>query len=177
MEQLVWSPDGRALVGTANGLGEYWNIGVLDAARRARSRPPAKPSDTIARPTGCPTRGASIYSRGTIPEKNERAQLWVAAPDGQGRHMLYAEAGRHIYGGAASPDGRYLMFSRSVEDLGKVDHAKTTIAMIRLADTPMLGDDDEALRKAYPNARRGVRLDLGPGWEPHWTAADISSTK
>ena len=61
--------------------------------------------------------------------------------------MLYAEAGRHIYGGAASPDGRYLLFTRSVEDLGKVDHAKTTMAIIRYADTPMLGDDDAAFRE------------------------------
>src|SRR5437867_9823404 len=29
VQQLVWSPDGRAFVGTANGLGPYWNIGRL----------------------------------------------------------------------------------------------------------------------------------------------------
>jgi hypothetical protein len=91
--------------------------------------------------------------------------------------MLYAEAGRHIYGGAASPDASYLIFSRSVADLGKVDHAKTTIALIRYKDTPMLGDDDEALRKAYPRAKRGTRLDLGNGWEPHWTAAELPPAK
>ena len=89
--------------------------------------------------------------------------------------MLYAESGRHIYGGASSPDGRYLLFSRSVEDLGKVDHAKTTIALIRFADTPMLGDDDSALRKRFPDARPAARLDLGPGWEPHWTASAYPS--
>ncbi len=176
VEQLIWSPDGRALVGTANGLGEYWNIGIVDGAAGKISAA-SETERYNCTPDWMPDSQRVIYSRGTIPQKNERAQLWVAAPDGQGRHMLYAEAGRHIYGGAVSPDGHYLLFSRSVADLGKVDHAKTTIALIRSADTPMLGDDDDALRKAYPNARRGVRLDLDAGWEPHWTAADISSTK
>src|SRR5207248_3998718 len=29
VQQLVWSPDGKAFIGTANGLGPYWNIGRL----------------------------------------------------------------------------------------------------------------------------------------------------
>ena len=32
--------------------------------------------------------------------------------------MLYAEGGRHVYGGAASPDGRYLLFTRSIVIIG-----------------------------------------------------------
>ena len=27
--------------------------------------------------------------------------------------------------------------------------------------------------KRFPNAKRGPRLDLGPGWEPHWTYAGV----
>jgi Tol biopolymer transport system component len=175
VEQLVWSPDGQSLVGTANGLGPYWNIGTLEAAG-GKIRAVSETERYNCTPDWMPDSRHVIYSRGTIPEKNERAQLWITAPDEVGRHMLYAEAGRHVYGGAASPDGRYLLFTRSVEDLGKVNHAKTTMAIIRYADTPMLGDEDAALRKSFPNARSGVRLELGPGWEPHWTAAPIFTT-
>jgi Tol biopolymer transport system component len=176
IEQLVWSPDGRALVGTANGLGQYWNVGVLDASS-GKITAVSEIERYNCTPDWMPDSRHVIYSRGTIPDKNERAQLWIAAPDGQDRHMLYAEAGRHIYGGAASPDKRYLLFSRSVEDLGKVDHAKTTLAIIRVADTPMLGDDDGGLRNQFPSAKRTIRLDLGPGWEPHWTGAVLSTSK
>ena len=86
---------------------------------------------------------------------------------------LYAEAGRHIYGACASPDGKYVLFTRSVKDLGKVDHAGTTMSVIRWADTPMLGDSSETLRARLPSARSSLRLDLGPGWEPHWTAKKV----
>jgi len=109
-----------------------------------------------------------VYARGIIPNSAGRAELWVASGDGRERRLLYAEETRHIYGACTSPDGRYLLFTRSIEDLGKVDNAQTTMAIIRWADAPMVGDRSEALRKRFPDAGRGPRLDLGPGWEPHW---------
>jgi Tol biopolymer transport system component len=30
VSQLVWSPDGRRFAGTANGLGQFWNIGCIE---------------------------------------------------------------------------------------------------------------------------------------------------
>jgi Tol biopolymer transport system component len=175
-QQLVWSPDGGSFTGTANGLGPYWNIGALDPA----SDKLATVSETErynCTPDWLPDSRHVIYSRGTIPAKNERAQLWMAMPDGRERKMLYAEAGRHIYGGSSSPDGRYYLFTRSVEDLGKVNHATTTMAIIRATDTPMLGDENESLRQRFPTAKSADRLDLGPGWEPYWTRADLSPSK
>src|SRR5262249_37656262 len=106
-----------------------------------------------------------------------RAELWVAKADGTQRQALYAEEGRHIYGACASPDGKYLLFTRSVEDLGKVDHTGTTMAIIRWANTPMIGERSQLLEKRLPNARLGPRLDLGPGWEPHWTYAHQKATE
>lgn len=64
-----------------------------------------------------------------------------------------------------------------VKDLGAVGKSQTTMAVVRWADTPMLGDESEALRKQFPNAKPGPRLDLGPGWEPHWTYSEAPTTR
>ena len=37
----------------------------------------------------------------------------------------------------------------------------------------MIGGTSENLWKKYPEARRGPRLDLSWGWEPHWTFTEI----
>ena len=127
-------------------------------------------------PDWFPDSTAVLYSRGIIPPAGGRAELWMAARDGTERALLYAEESRHIYGGCASPDGNYLLFTRSVEDLGKVDHAHTTLAIIRRGDTPMIGDGSAVLWQRVPKAHRGPRLDLGPGWEPHWTGTEVLSS-
>ncbi len=176
VQQLVWSPDGRAFIGTANGLGQYWNIGSLDLASGKLSA--ASETDRYnCTPDWLPDSRHLVYARGIVPNDGGRAELWTAMPDGREKRMLYAEAGRHIYGAAASPDGRWLLFTRSAEDLGKVDHSQTTMAVIRSADTPMLGDENAALRQRFPAAKPSLRLDLGPGWEPHWTRAEIRFSK
>lgn len=171
VEQLVWSPDGKAFTGTANGLGEFWNIGWLadgDGAIRAVSE-----TDRYnCTPDWLPDSRHVVYARGIIPKQGGRAQLWMAGPDGEGRTMLYAEEGRHIYGACSSPDGAYLLFTRSVEDLGAVGRSQTTLALMRRSDAPMLGDASPALRREFPDAKPPAWLDLGPGWEPHWTYSE-----
>jgi hypothetical protein len=62
----------------------------------------------------------------------------------------------HIYGACASPDGQHVLFTRSREDLGQVPEIE--MAVIRW---PPPGET---------NAPTPLRLDLGSGWEPHWTA-------
>src|SRR4030095_12931608 len=71
-------------------------------------------------PDWCPDSRHILYARGIIPKQGGRAQLWVASDDGREKNLLYAEEGRHIYGACASPDAKYLLFTRSVEDLGTV---------------------------------------------------------
>ncbi|HEV8544493.1 MAG TPA: hypothetical protein VGR78_19055 [Verrucomicrobiae bacterium] len=168
VQQLIWSPDGKAFVGTANGLGPYWNIARLPA-EGGNLNAVSETDRYNCTPDWCPDGRHILYARGIIPREEGRAELWMAKDDGSEKKMLYAEAGRHIYGACASPDAKYVLFTRSVEDLGAVGKSQTTMAVIRWADTPMLGDQSKDLRQRFPDAKRCRRIDLGPGWEPHWT--------
>lgn len=176
VEQLVWSPDGKAFAGTANGLGAYWNIGRL-ADDDGRINAVSETERYNCTPDWLPDGRHIVYARGIIPKQDGRAQLWMASADGREKTMLYAEEGRHIYGACASPDGKYLLFTRSVEDLGAVGKSQTTMAVARRADMPMIGDDSAELRRQFPDAKPARWLDLGPGWEPHWTYGDAPGAR
>jgi Tol biopolymer transport system component len=172
VEQLMWSPDGKWFAGTANGLGAFWNIGRMDAATSAIHA--ASEVDRYnCTPDWMPDSRRIVYARGIIPQQGGWAELWVAGGDGHERSMRYAEQGQHIYGACSSPDGKYLVFTRSEKDLGGADSAGTRLTIIRWDDTPMIGGRSVELRKRYPDARSGPRLDLAWGWEPHWTFAEI----
>ncbi|MCX5646194.1 MAG: hypothetical protein NTZ17_16160 [Phycisphaerae bacterium] len=168
VQQLVWSPDGKRFVGTANGLGVAWTIGCLDA-ETGRIHAVSEIDRYNCTPDWLPDAEHIIYSRGIVPEKAGWAQLWVAKADGSDRQLLYAEQGRHMYGGCVSPDGQYVLFTRSEVDLGKVDNSRTRMVIVRRKDTPMIGGADDLLRSEFPNARHGPVLDLSWGWEPSWT--------
>ena len=173
VSQLGWSPDGKWFLGTADHLGPFWNIARMNADTGDISA--ISETDRYnCTPDWVADSRRVVYARGIIPEKPGRAELWVATLDGQKPQPLYAEQGRHIYGACASPDMKYLLFTRSVADLTKVDQKDTTMAIIRWADTPMRGDDGESLRTRLPEARTGPRLDLGPGWEPFWTWVNLA---
>ncbi len=171
VQQLVWSPDGSSFVGTANGLGPFWNIGVL-VEGGPRIRAVSETERYNCTPDWCPDSRHVLYARGIIGGQEGCAELWRADSDGRNRVMLWAESQRHIYGACASPDGKYLLFTRSRADLGEVAGSGTTMALIRLADAPMLGDDNPSLKAQFPEARPPTWLDLGPGWEPHWTLSE-----
>jgi Tol biopolymer transport system component len=168
VSQLVWSPDGQRFLGTANGLGPFWNIGCLNP-NTGEIRAVSETQRYNCTPDWAPDSQRVVYARGIIPEQGGRAELWVGNLEGTGQKALYAEPGRHVYGACVSPDGKYLLFTRSIEDLGQVDHAGTTMAIVRWSDTPMITDSAEALNEKPANVRSGPRLDLGPGWEPHWS--------
>ncbi len=173
VSQLVWSPDGRRFIGTANGLGPFWTIGCLDADS-GEIRAISETERYNCTPDWVTDSRRIVYARGIIPEKPGRAELWVATLDGQPPQPLYAEEGHHIYGACASPDMKYLLFTRHVADATRIELQDTTMAIIRWTDTPMRGDDGESLRLRFPDVRTGPRLDLGPGWEPFWTLLDLS---
>jgi len=114
-----------------------------------------------------------IYARGIIPGIGGYAQLWAATVGERQTRLLYAEDGRHIYGGATSPDSKYLLFTRSEQDLGAVDNSRTRIAIMRFQDAPVILGQCEDLRQSHPHAKNGPVLDLSWGWEPHWTCTEI----
>jgi Tol biopolymer transport system component len=175
VEQLFWSPDGKWLCGTANGLGEHWAIGRMNAATGELNR--VSDGDCFnCTSDWFPDSRRIIYSKGH-PKTEGWAQLWKADGDGSSKGLIYGEIGRHVYGGCLSPDGKYVLFTRSKEDLGGVDHSETTMSLLRLGDAPVVGGTSDVLRKQHPGAKDGPLLDLGPGWEPHWTSADPGRKK
>jgi hypothetical protein len=104
-------------------------------------------------------------------------QLWIADGDGQNRKLLFGSDGSHIYGGATSPDDKYVLFTTSSGDGGGSEKGGAAIHVIRIADTPMITGESKKLRELHPNTKGGPVLDLPVGWEPHWTYADIKASK
>ncbi len=171
VQQLVWSPDGKWFAATANYLGPYWSIGRLSAETGAINAV-SEIDRYNCTPDWMPDSRHVVYARGIVPEQGGWAELWAATGDGSEKQLLYAEEGKHIYGACASPDGKYLLFTRSENDLGGRDSAGTRMALMRRSDAPLLGGASPRLRARYPQARPGAVLDLGRGWEPHWTLAE-----
>jgi len=170
-EQLFSSPDGKWLCGTANGLGQHWTIARM-ASTSGELNPVSDGSCYNCTPDWFPDSTRIIFSKG-IPCTLDYAQLWMANGDGSGRSLIYAESGRHIYGGMVSPDAQYVLFTKSQQDLGKVDNSLTTMALMRLKDAPTIGGESLELRKLHPGSKDGPVLDLSLGWEPHWTYAEL----
>jgi hypothetical protein len=158
VSQLVWSPDGRRFIGTANGLGPFWNIGCLDPDT-GTIHAVSETERYNCTSDWTPDAQHIVYARGIIPQQPGHAELWVARADGTGRRRVFADADHHIYGACASPDGKHVLFTLSREDLGQVPEIE--MAVIRW---PPPGDT---------NTLSPLRLDLGPGWEPHWTARTV----
>ncbi|MCL4176822.1 MAG: PD40 domain-containing protein [Verrucomicrobia bacterium] len=174
VSQLSWSPDGWWFTGTADHLGPFWNIARMKV-ETGDIRAVSETDRYNCTPDWVADSQRIVYARGIIPEQPGRAELWVARLDGQPAQLLYAEEGHHIYGACASPDMKYLLFTRHVADATRIELNDTSMAVIRWADTPMRGDEGESLHQRLPDACTGPRLDLGPGWEPTWTMADLNA--
>ncbi|MEI7730305.1 MAG: hypothetical protein WCO56_12080 [Verrucomicrobiota bacterium] len=170
-QQLYWSPDGKRLVGTANMEGYDWNVEMIELDNEKATM--------ISRGLNCTPdwfEGDSnrvIYSN-RLPGLGSEygwTTLMQATADGKSRSLVYAERGRHIYYGCTSPDNRYAIFSFPKTDGG----TDGPLAIIRLADAPIIVPDDfKEMHALYPNAKSGPVFRLTqPGFEPHWTYAEI----
>lgn len=186
-EQFFWSPDGQWFTSPADGYGEAWTVVRMNAT--------SGDVNVVAKFQNCtpdffPDSQRIIYSSRPAHQNSESntalgqtvgqkpnygwTQLWMADGDGTHQALVYGEDGRHIYGGALSPDGKYVLFTRSLRD-GGMDTGVLNI--MRLADAPTIGGESKSLRQLHPATKDGPVLVLTPGWEPHWTYAEIGGRK
>lgn len=176
-QQLFWSPDGRYFCGVANHQGAQWTVVRIDVASGAVNAVRTYQNCT---PDWCPDSQRVILSSRPKDQKVNDGygytQLWIAAGDGGEQRFVYGEEGAHIYGGGMSPDGVYVLFTKSRGDGGGSEReGGGAMTLMRYADTPAIHGESAEMRAAYPNTVDGPELDLGQGWEPHWTFTEIES--
>ena len=174
-QQATWSPDGRWIIGVANWPDTDWSITRMDAASGEVA---AVNKNDCCTPDWFPDAQQVVFSWRVPGQRINNGygwtQLWRNTLDGRQPQLIYAENGRHCYGGHISPDGQYVLFSGNAQEDGDPAHAGAPMALLRLRDAPIVGGADEALRRQFPQARTGPVLQLPAGWEPCWNQKDIS---
>lgn len=183
-QQLWWSPDGKELCGTANVEGRDSNIvtygvesGKLKIITRALNCTP----DWFPDSRGCiySHRNPSLVSDdgGKAERLGNRSNyswtmIMMADREGKDRKLVVAEQYRHLYFACPSPDNKYVIYCRPEKD----GSLTGPMAVIRLADTPIIDGSWQAVENQYAkNAKRGpiLHLDLPASFDPHWTYARI----
>ncbi len=173
-QQLFWSPDGQWFCGVANAR-ILWTVVRMNAQTGDLNIVQEFQSCT---PDWFPDSQHIIYpSRPAGQSGYGFTQLWMSDGDGKEARMIYGEDGYHIYGGALSPDGQYVLFTRCDEDGGGSEKSGAPICVMRMENAPAIAGPSEALRKVHPEAKNAVVLQLVEGWEPCWTYAEIGVTK
>jgi len=171
-----WSPDGNWLCGVGNPSTQgMWtivridvNTGNINSVREFQNCTPDWFPDSkhiifSSRPANQPGNGGHGWT-----------QLWMAEGEGTNQKMIFGEDGVHIYGGALSPDGKYVLFTKCPRDGGDSEGAGAPVFLMRLEDAPTIKGESIDLRKVHPEAKDCPVLDLGiKGWEPEWTYAEI----
>ncbi len=174
-QQLFWSPDGKWFCGVSNHFGDTWTVARMNVETGDTNKVNSFQNCT---PDWFPDSNRIIFShRPGNQDGYGWTQLWMADGDGQNRRLVYGEDGRHMYGGALSPDAKYVVLTASDKDGGASEERGAPMAVIRLADTPMITGESTALRKLHPDTKDGPVLELPAGWEPHWTDAEIGERK
>jgi Tol biopolymer transport system component len=170
-QQLFGSPDGKWFCGTANVGGEKWTIVRIDATSGKMNVVSKYQNCT---PDWFPDSKRMIFSNRPAGQGGYGwTQLWMADAAGTNRELIYGEDGRHIYGGALSPDGKYVLFTRCPQDGGGSERGGAPGGLMRLSDAPTIAGESKTLRRMHPDAKDGPVLTLPDCWEPHWTFADI----
>lgn len=173
-QQLFMSPDGRWLCGTGNAGAQAWSIVRIDRSDETSNLVHVFQSCT---PDWFPDSEHILFS--SRPDGQSAGdgygwtQLWMARGDGTGARLVYGEEGAHIYGGTLSPDGRYVIFTRSPKDGGGAEASGAPMRIVRMADTPAIAGESPELRAKHPDAKEAEWVDLPMGWEPHWTFAEV----
>ncbi len=173
-QQLTWSPDGTWLSGVSNSFGTAWSVARMNVKSGETN---AVSTIDNCTPDWFPDSKRMIFSNRHASDvahgKTGWTQLWMADADGKNPQLVYAEDGRHVYGGHVSPDGRYVLFTGNPKEDGDPANVGAPMALIRLADAPIIGGDSAVLRKLHPQAKSGPVLALPNGLEPCWTLSEI----
>lgn len=173
-QQLTWSPDGKWLSGVSNAFGTGWSVARMNASTGEAN---AVSKTDCCTPDWFPDSTKMIFSSRPPGQKTNGGQgwtqLWMADADGQNRRLLFAEDGRHIYGGQVSPDGKYALFTGNPQEDGDPEHSGAPMGLMRVADGPIIGGESKDVRALHPGAKNGPILPLPTGWEPCWTFHEI----
>jgi len=173
-QQLFWSPDGQWFCGVANAR-MLWTVARMDAQTGDLTIVHEFQSCT---PDWFPDSKHIIFpSRPAGQDGYGFTQLWMADGEGKEAKLIFGEDGYHIYGGALSPDGAYVLFTRCPNDGGGSEKSGAPICVMRMADAPAVAGPSPALRKVHPDAKDATVLQLVEGWEPCWTYAEIGVGK
>ncbi len=177
-QQLTWSPDGKWLSGVSNAYGGGWSVARMNVKTGETNAVSMTDNCT---PDWFPDGGRMIFSNRHASDvalgKTGWTQLWMAGADGKEPRLVYAEDGRHVYGGHVSPDGKYVLFTGNPQEDGDPANGGAPMGLMRVADAPVVGGDSAVLRKLHPGAKRGPVLVLPKGWEPCWTFYEIPFTR
>jgi Tol biopolymer transport system component len=173
-QQPTWSPDGKWIVGVANWPDTSYSIARMDLASGEVT---AVNKNDDCTPDWFPDSQNIIFSW-RVPGQGVNngygwTQLWQNTADGKHPQLIYAEDGRHIYGGHVSPDGKYVLFTGNMQEDGDPKNAGAPMNLMRLSDAPIIGGTSDALRSKLPSAKAGPVLALPAGWEPCWTFARL----
>lgn len=175
-QQFFWSPDGEWFCGVANYLGEVWTIARVNA-HTGRLNPTHKFQSCT--PDWFPDSEHIIFSSRPAGQRAMGGygwtQLWMVDGEGKNSQLVYGQDGYHIYGGALSPDGKYVLFTKCPDDGGGSEKSGAPMYIMRLADAPTIGGESYDLREVHPNTKDGPVLQLTWGWEPCWTYAEIGA--
>jgi len=164
-QQASWSPDGKALCGTAEVKGAMWNIIALDlesgrmtVLSEHLNCTPNWIKDSSGVVNSC--RNPAWGRPGADGKPYGNTVLVQATADGRTRGLLYADVDAHIYNGFTSPDGRYVAFHTGMSEGGtKGDPEKhRCFHVMRRSDGPVIQPGFGDLRGLYPDARTGPVL-------------------
>ena len=173
-QQLFPSPDGQWFCGTANAAAVMWTVvrmniksGELNIVKSVNNCTPDWFPDSkhiifSSRPKNQTTNNGIGWT-----------QLWMSDGDGANPRLLYGEDGYHIYGGALSPDGKYILLTKCTVDGGGSEREGAPICIMRYSDVPTIAGECKELRALHPDSKDGSILELVSGWEPCWTYAEI----
>jgi len=173
-QQLFWSPDGQWFCGVANAR-MMWTVVRMNAQTGERNVVHEFQSCT---PDWFHDSKHIIYPCRPAGQKGYGfTQLWMSEGEGKDTRLIYGEDGFHIYGGALSPDDKYVLFTRCPQDGGGSEKSGAPICVMRMADAPAVAGASKDLRKVHPEAKDAFVLQLTEGWEPFWTYAEIGAEK